>query len=378
MALPLLQLGDQNELVSQLRAKLIALGFAVSATTSDLTIFDSAVQSAVVALQQKVGLPADGIVNDPTWAALGADVGAAAGGWGKIILMLAVAGGLYWWWRKRQQPYGEFGRRLHGYGDAIDDRLLEQNLQEPLLLAERGDCRQAAKLLTKWRRYSVRGDASPKARGLFKTVAKKVTAGCPKEVREALEDEREFEPSYGPGVLTDLEAKMRAARSQRFTPERNRLPGDLEPWLTSQPTVRRGARPWEKETPTLYPDIRGSRGGKIIYETRDGREVTGRTVGKNDPASSTVLVEDASGTRHNIQKTSIIGFIPHYGPAQKVQVQSRSAETKAAQALYSRERRAAGAEARAETLRLENEMMRRAAGYRKEGDRMVRLKGRVH
>ncbi len=370
MALPLLQLGVSSEFVPQLRAKLAQLGFQITAPTTEPTVFDSAVQSAVAAFQAKMGLTADGVVGPLTWAKLGADGGAGPGvpvatagpSWLKLAFMAAAVGGLWWWWKQRR-PTSEFSRRrLSGYGDAVDTSLIE----EPLLLMERGDCNGAARLLMKRRTY-VAGASTPKNNQIFKDVARRVVAHCGREVeplvREAMKAQ-EREARY-PNVMTDLEQKMRA---KRMMVRRVRPSTDLRPWLESQPTIRRGLRPIDTEPqryiqrsrPTLYPDVRGSRGGRVIFE-QGGREVIGKTVGRDNPDSSYVLVE-AGGQRQNVLKTRIKRFLPRWGPKRpddRAPSKEKSASQRAAEAERSKANRAKAAALRAEAKRLELEAMRR-------------------
>ena len=363
MALPILQLGSQSEYVTQLRAQLTKLGFAISMPTSDASIYDSAVQYAVSSFQAKVGLQADGVVGPDTWTKLGAqDTGgpATGPGWGKLLLMAVVAGGVWWWWKKRK-PYGEFSSRgkMSQYGDAIDISLIE----EPLLLMERGDCNGAARLLMKRRTY-VSGASSPKNSRIFKDVARRVVIGCGREVeplvREAIKLE-EREARY-PNVMTDLEQKMRAKRKMV---RRGQDESDLAPYIRSQPSMRRGTYvtrdgSMRHETHRLYPDTRGSRGGKVVYVNNSGQQVTGRTVGQDSPASSVLLVEGPDGRRETIHKSKIRRFLPHYGPKQAERAgKVLSPEQKAAQAVRSRETRAKATALRKEADRLELEMMRR-------------------
>lgn len=277
MALPVLQLGTQSEYVPQLRAKLVQLGFSITEPTSDPTIFDSAVQSAVVAFQSKAGLQPDGVVGISTWAKLGADaqmVMTTAPSWMKLGLMAVVLGGLYYWWRKRRKPYNEFNRRqMSSYGDAVDTSLIE----EPLLLVERGDCEGAARLLMKRRVYaSGRGgqQSTPKNRELFKKVARRVIASCGRDVeplvREAIErseeegatpspwwtkqmtskQAREMRKHYRPAPGTDIEAaRLKMSKLYRHG---QKLPAQF---------IRRGEQ-------VLYPMIRG---GKVVYAPKGSR-----------------------------------------------------------------------------------------------------------
>jgi peptidoglycan hydrolase-like protein with peptidoglycan-binding domain len=67
IARPTLQLGSTGADVTVLQQRLNTLGFNVGAADGS---FGAGTKAAVIAFQNKKGLPADGIVNAATWAAL--------------------------------------------------------------------------------------------------------------------------------------------------------------------------------------------------------------------------------------------------------------------------------------------------------------------
>lgn len=286
MALPTLRAGVSHPAVPPLRQTLAARGFSPASTPADPSSFDEGLQDAVQRFQQSVGLASDGVVGEQVWTALG--VKEAGGSWLKIGLMAAAAFGLWWWWKKRRKPYNEFSKRISGYGDAVDITLIE----EPLLLAERGDCEGAARLLMKRRTY-VTGAATPKNQQVFKRVAQKVIASCGRDVaplvKEAIERSREYESEIA-NPWDRIERKMRRKRGQPESAYRP-APGSKEEDARSRMSrlyrhgqklpvqfIRRGEK-------TLYPTIRG---GKVVYVPKSSM-----TRGPSKPKSDTQKAKQA-------------------------------------------------------------------------------------
>ncbi len=376
MALPTLQLGDRDvDLVPQLRTKLVSLGFSVDAATTDLAIFDSAVQGAIMAFQRKVGIEEDGIVGPMTWIKLGADPAAdpAATSWFKLALM---AGALYFgyrWWKKRGANR-EFS--LRGYGDAVDTRLIE----EPLVLMERGDCSGAARMLMKRRVYaSGRAEqaGTPVNRAHFKRVAAILIQHCPKEVGEEVEEA--------------MRSADEADRTQGFPRTSNPVKGGGSsltnirrartdaPWHdpndVMHPRIHRGMRPIDTEPqnyvqrsrPVLPPNV--GAGSRVIYLDRraskffpNGKEVIA-TVKKN--GGSTQISVSNKGVTQTIDRRDVIRWMPKYAPPRAPQTgRQYTPEQKAKQAIAIAKLR----EQRKAAKREENDLTRRNL-RREDGDR---------
>lgn len=236
--------------VQTLRAALMAQGYQPTESVTDPNLFDSWVNAAVCAFQQRAGLTIDGTVGPVTWGALGVTAGTqpatqqaagaavamptttpdpgklapglpngiTPGGDSNSMLLLGIAGlvGFAWWYSKRKG--GSFsGRPFAGDGDA-DDEAADADDAKEIARAKRKAKEIQKRILKEYQIELKRNEVDPQrqpgwANRIMRTVERSVMTDERLSKGGEVVDRDAFNPSIAPLPNENRDEEQKAARA---------------------------------------------------------------------------------------------------------------------------------------------------------------------